>query len=139
MTEESEMLATFTLHNSYTAIRGYHVYKDVWPNPFVGEIVCCEREERNDHDPYAVALKKAGTGTVGHVPQTISCICTLFLRQGSVIAASVTGPHRYSADLVQGGQEVSCKYIFKGGENSVKKAHFRLNAEQDGLEKIEVL
>ena len=68
----------------------------------------CEREERNGHDPYAVVLKKAGIGTVGHVPWTISYICTLFLRQGGVIAAltSVTGPHRYSADLVQSGQEV---------------------------------
>jgi len=88
------MLATFTLHNSYTAIRGYHIYKDVWPNPFVGEIVCCEREERNDH-------------------------------QGGVITASVTGPHRYSADLVQGGLEVPCKYIFTSGENSVKKSSFQ--------------
>ena len=108
MTEESEMLATFTLHNSYTAIRGYHIYKNVQPNLFVGEIVRCEREERNGLDPYAVVLKKAGIGTVGHVPQTISYICTLFLRQGGIIAAltSVTGPHRYSADLVQSGQEV---------------------------------
>ena len=79
------MLATFTLHNIYTAIRGYHVYKDIWPNPFVGEIVRCECKERNNHDPYVVALKKAGIETVGHVPRTISCICTLFLRQGDVI------------------------------------------------------
>ena len=113
--------------------------RDVWPNPFVGEILRCEKEERNDHDPYAVALKKSGTGTVGHVPRTISCICTLFLRQGGVIVASVTGPHRYSADLVQGGQEVPYKYIFTDGENSIKKAHFRLNAEQDGLGAIEGL
>ena len=81
------------------------MYKDVWPNSFVGEIVRCECEERNNHDPYAVALKKAGIETVGHVPRTISCICTLFLRQGGVIVASVTGPQRYSADLVQGGLE----------------------------------
>ena len=109
------MLATFTLHNNYTAIRGYHVYKDVWPNPFMGEIVRCEREERNDHDPYAVVLKKAGTGTVGHVPRTISCICILFLRQGGNILASVTGPPRYSVDLVQGGVEIPCMYRFTGG------------------------
>jgi len=138
VTEESEMLATFTLYNSYTAICGYHICKDV-PNPFFGEIVCCEREERNNHDPYAVALKNAGTGAVGHVPQTISCICTLFLRQGGIVTASVTGPHRYSADLVQGGKEVPCKYIFTGGENSIKKAHFNVNDEQDGLGEIEGL
>jgi len=130
-------MQTFTLHSNLTAIRGYHVYKDVWPNPFVGEIVHCEREERNRYDPYAVALKKAGTGTVGHVPRTISCICTIFLRQGGVIVASVTGPRRYSADLEKGGLEIPCLYRFTGGEDSVKKAHYRLNAEQDGVGEIE--
>ena len=30
------------------------------------EVVRCELEERNAHDPFAVVLKKAGTGTVGH-------------------------------------------------------------------------
>ena len=103
----------------------------------MGEVVRCEREERNAHDPFAVALKKTGTGTVGHVPHTISCICTLFLRQGGVIAATVTGPQRYSADLEKGGLEIPCTYRFTGGQNSVKKAHHRLNAEQDGLGEIE--
>ena len=32
----------------------------------MGEVVHCELEERNAHDPFAVTLKKAGTGTVGH-------------------------------------------------------------------------
>ena len=57
-----EKLASFTLHDSYTA----YIYKDVSRNLFVGKIIRCEREERNDHNPYAVALKKAGTGKVGH-------------------------------------------------------------------------
>ena len=34
-------------------MRGYHVFR---ANPF----------KTNAHDPYAVALKKAGTGTVGN-------------------------------------------------------------------------
>ena len=32
----------------------------------MGEVVYCELEERNIHDSFAMALKKAGTGTVGH-------------------------------------------------------------------------
>ena len=32
----------------------------------MGEVVHCALEERNAHDPFAVVLKKAGTGTVGH-------------------------------------------------------------------------
>ena len=59
------------------------MYKDVW-DPGLGESVCCEREDRNPQDPYAVGLKKDDT-TVGHVPRTISCICTLFLRCGVLL------------------------------------------------------
>ena len=102
----------------------------------MGEVVRCKREERNGHDPFAVGLKKAGTRTVGHVPCTISCICTLFLRQGGVIDVTVTRPCRYSADLEQGGLEIPCRYRFTGREDSVKKAHRRLNAEQDGVGEI---
>ena len=88
------MAVTFTL---VSCVRGYHIYKNVWI-PVVGETVNCEREDRNPQDPYAVGLKKDGT-TVGHVPRTISCICTLLLRRGSVIEATVTGPRQYSQDL----------------------------------------
>jgi len=43
----------------------------------------------------------------------------------------------YSADLLQGGLEIPCMYRFTGIKNSVKKAHYRLNEEQDGLSEIE--
>ena len=89
------MVVTFTL---VSCVRGYHIYNNVWI-PVVGETVNCEREDRNPQDPYAVGLKKDGT-TVGHVPRTISCICTLFLRRGGVIEATVTGPRQYSQDLL---------------------------------------
>ena len=32
----------------------------------MGEVVRCELKERNAHSHFAVALKKAGIGTVGH-------------------------------------------------------------------------
>ena len=32
----------------------------------MGEVVRCELKERNAHGHFAVALKKAGIGTVGH-------------------------------------------------------------------------
>ena len=73
-------MMTFTFSS---CVRGYHVYKDVW-NPSVGETVNCECEGRNPEDPYAVALRKDGI-IVGHVPRTISCACTLFLRRGGAI------------------------------------------------------
>ena len=94
---------TFTLTS---CIRGYHVYKDIWDPP-VGETVECEREARNPRDPYAVGLRKDSV-TVGHVPRSISCICTLFLRQGGIIVSTVTGSRKHSDDLPQGGLELPC-------------------------------
>ena len=61
---------SFTV-SSMTNVRGYHVYKDIWENPAIGEELCCEREVGNSKDPLAVAVIKpiAGENTViGHVP-----------------------------------------------------------------------
>ena len=41
-------------------IRGYHKYKLIRNNPFVGEDLLCECEVGNPHDTHAVAVKKAG-------------------------------------------------------------------------------
>ena len=37
-----------------SAIRGHHVYKDIW-NPVIGEVLVCKREEENNHDLFAIA------------------------------------------------------------------------------------
>ena len=66
--------AAFTV---VSCIRGYHVYKDIW-DATVGEELECARESDNPEDRYAVAMKKDGE-TVGHVPQTMSRLCGLFL------------------------------------------------------------
>ena len=55
-----------------TALCGYHVYKDIWPNPIDEEQLTCEREVGNSHDPLAVAIKKLIDGSnmiIGHVPR----------------------------------------------------------------------
>ena len=36
-------------------VYGYHEYKIVWNNPFVGEYLLCEREVGNPYDIHAVA------------------------------------------------------------------------------------
>ena len=48
-------------------IHGYHVYQMIW-TPVVDEVLECVREEHNDEDRYAVAVKKNRT-TVGHCPK----------------------------------------------------------------------
>ena len=127
------MATSFTFTS---CVRGYHVYKDIW-NPTVGETLNCEREARNAQDPYAVCLNK-DDNTVGHVPRVISCICTLFLRCGGFIEATVTGPRQYSQDLPQGGLELPCTYRFTGKEALTKKAHQLLRDEHDdGVSELE--
>ena len=120
------MATSFTLTS---CVRGYHVCKDIW-NPTVGETLNCERKARNSQDPYMVCLRKDDT-TVGHVPCVISCICTLFVRHGGFIKATVTGPWQCSQDLLQGGLELPYMYRFTGEEALTKKAHQLLHDEHD--------
>ena len=64
-------------------IRGYHVYKNIWNNSLDDEELECKREPGNSSDPYTVAVMKEITGAntvVGHVPRSISSICSIFLR-----------------------------------------------------------
>ena len=102
-------------------IRGYHIYKDIWPAP-IGENLRCERESFNPADPYAVATLR-GEVVVGHVPRIISAACSAFLRRGGVISCEVTGARQYSADLSQGGMEVPCKLIFTAPSKEIDKLH----------------
>ena len=57
--------------------RGYHVYENIWAVAH-GERIGCIREPLNATDRYAVALKKDGA-VIGHLPQKISRICSLFI------------------------------------------------------------
>ena len=83
-----------------SCIRGYHVYRDIWTPVICEEVNHCEREPGNHEDPYAVAIKRSDR-VVGHVPQNISCISTLFIQRtrGGSIVSSVSGLWRYSDDL----------------------------------------
>ena len=46
--------ATFVIGS---AIRGYHVHRDIWPSPVVEEWLLCKREVGNSHGPMSVAVK----------------------------------------------------------------------------------
>ena len=85
-------------------------------------------------DQYAVALRKADGVIVGHVPSTISCMCTLILRRGGTITSTVTGPRRYSNDLEQGGLEI---YTFTSMDDVSKMLHKLLSDEQDRVGKLQ--
>ena len=58
----------------YSAIQGYHEYKDIWKNPIIGGELKCQREIGNRHDPLAMAMLKQIDGhntIVGHVSRKI--------------------------------------------------------------------
>ena len=80
-----------------TVVRGYHVYKQVW-SATVGQVLPCQQERGNVHDPYSVAIVDGNT-VVGHVQRAISAVCSLFLRRNGVITCEVIGGRHYSNDL----------------------------------------
>ena len=65
-----------------SAIRGFHVYKDIWENPVPGEELLCQREVGNSHDALSVAVLKEIDGEntiIGHIPRKISALCNVFI------------------------------------------------------------
>ena len=102
-----------------SCIRGYHVYQGLW-EPVVGEELQCQRDTVNTKDPYAVSVK-TGQTVVGHLPQKVSRLCSLFIRRGGSIICKPTGRRKYSSDLPQGGLEIPCLLLFEGETKEVKK------------------
>lgn len=107
-----------------SCVRGYHVYQEIWAAT-EGETLLCSRETRSREDPFAVAVMKSGE-IVGHVPRSLSCVCSLFLRRGGSMACRITGGRQHSKDLPQGGLEVPCIYVFTGTSDIMDKTQQRL-------------
>ena len=102
-----------------SCVHGYHVYEAIWAAA-LGEQIGCVREPLNAMDRYAVALKKDGT-VIGHLPQKISRICSLFIRRRGTIECIVTDTRRYSSDLPQGGLGIPCTLLFSGEKREITK------------------
>ena len=97
------------------------MYRSIW-TPTNGEVLSCDRETGNRHDPFSVKVIKSAT-IVGHLPKRISSTCSLFLRMGGSISCEVTGPRQYSADLIQGGLEIPCRLmLFSSTKELIEKA-----------------
>ena len=73
-------------------IIGYHECNSIWEAE-IDEELQCKREPVNVHDPYAVAVVKAGV-IVGHVARKISALCSTFIRKGGTISC-ITGSRQY--------------------------------------------
>ena len=112
---------TYTFDSS---IRGYHVYRDRLVAA-VGKTLICRKECGNIHDVYAVAVVE-GVVIIGHMPRAILAVCYLFIEKGGTISCEITGSHRYSSDLPQGGLELPCKLTFSRPAKVMEKVRNRL-------------
>ena len=102
-----------------------------------GDKLECRREPTNVQDHYAVAIVyKHRTDVdddldddtpVGHLPQKVSCVCSLFIRRGSSITCEISGHRRHSLDLPQGGLEIPCLLILEGSKIEISRIKSRLH------------
>ena len=87
----SEMSCSFKFDS---VIRGHHIYKDIW-TPYLGELLHCEPESGNIHDPYAVSVHTTNstsdhsactTPIVGHIPPVVyHLFAACFLDEGVLL------------------------------------------------------
>lgn len=92
-----------------SAVRGYHVYKDLW-KPSIGEKLVAKQELDNPMDKHAVQVMK-GNETVGHLPREFSRIAWYFLARHGEISVEVIGRRRHCKQLC-GGMEIPCQLEF---------------------------
>ena len=75
-----------------TAVRGYHVYQDIW-TPTVSDQFDCRQEPENEEDRYAVAVYEdsESTDVLEHLPREISRVSYFFLEHVSLAKSPVGG------------------------------------------------
>ena len=100
-------------------VRRYHIFQHTWI-PIHGEGLSCNREHGNRSDPFAIPVK-SGEDIVGYVPRQFSCVSSLLLQSGGLLACKVSGDRHYSLDLLQEGMEIPCMYTFPGVPDLVHK------------------
>ena len=117
-----------------TAIRGHHIYKDVWV-PLIGQELICKadnREEAIEYGKNAIGAFKTGDPEtlVGHLPIELSCLLKYFLEASpeNNLIAVVTGKRKREVGLVVPAKYVAltkkkniCKYFIRKVNGKEKK------------------
>ena len=119
-----------------SAVRGYHVYKDVW-KPSIGEKLVAKREFNNPMDKHAVKVVKDDE-TVGHLPREFSRIAWYFLARSGEISVEVIGRRRHCKQLC-GGMEIPCQLEFNCSNKVQMKRLKELLAVFHSVTNIETL
>ena len=105
-----------------SVVRGYHVYKTVWPNPEEDKELTTKHEPDNEYDMYAVAVEKKSGEIVGHIPREFSKIASQFIEENGTIECRVSGPpqeQKVTMHKRKGNLEVPCTYRFRSQDESV--------------------
>ena len=89
--------------NFSAAVRGFHVYRDVW-KPYESECLRCEYEPDNLFD-IKVCLND---NIVGHLPREISRPTKFLLDRGAQVTATIRSNIIRRSPLFPGGLEVLC-------------------------------
>ena len=100
-----------------TAVRGYHVYKDIW-SPTTGDEFVCKHEENNSHDAYAMGAY-CNDKLVGHLPRELSRYIYFFLLHDGKISGNVTGRRQHCSQA--GGMEIPCMLHLTGSKRIINR------------------
>lgn len=90
------------------AVRGYHVYREIW-RPTEGDIQRCFWEEGNNFDIFAIKVINESNDIIGHLPREISRPTKFLIDRGASITAKITSTTIRRSPLFQGGLEILCK------------------------------
>ena len=116
------------------AVRGFHVYRDVWI-PSENEELECRFEENNLFDMFAIkACRTEDNKTVGHLPREIYRPTKYLLDRGATVVAKLTATHYRRSPLFQGGLEIPCE-ITVSMPGSIK-GHMLLQHYQDIVDEL---
>ena len=92
------------------AIRGYHVYRNVW-QPKENETLQYDQESDNDYDLFVTKTCRDAEfhpQIARHLPLEISRLTKFLLDLGATITAALSSTHYRRSPLVQGGLEIPC-------------------------------
>lgn len=102
-------MASDTTFYFLAAVRGFHVYRDVW-RPYEQEFLKCNFEIGNTFDMFAIKVCKNSEDNkiIGHLPREISRPTKFLIDRGATVTATVRSKNVRRSPLYQGGLEILC-------------------------------
>ena len=116
------------------AVRGFHIYRDVW-TPYENEELICLHEEGNLFDMFAIKTCRIEDEiTVGHLPREISRPTKYLIERGAKVTVKLSSTHYRKSPLFQGGLEIPCAVTVSLPASI--KGHMLIQRYQDMVEEL---